>query len=232
MKRMNRWIKGIVDLIYPAECHLCGNQLGPDERFICGPCIETLPRTGYHRMKKNPMEERFAGQFPFEGATGHFFYTRDSSLAQLIQDLKYRGFPSIGDKIGQIAGEELFMSGFTTEIDYIVPLPMHFYKQARRGYNQTDRIAAGIGKATGLPVAKALKMNRERKTQTSLSKNERMKNADNLFSPRKRFDFNDKGVLLVDDICTTGATMGSAAKTLTDNFPGIRLYLFALGITF
>ena len=229
---MNRWLNDLLNLIYPAECHLCGHDLGPHERFVCTPCIESLPRTGYHRHKHNPMEERFAGQFPFEKATGHFFYTRESSLAQLIQDLKYRGFPSIGSKLGAIAGEELFTTGFLNDIDVIVPLPMYFLKQARRGYNQTDKIAEGIGKACGLPVENALRMTHRRKTQTILSQRQRLANTQNLFAVRKGVDLNGKGVLLVDDICTTGATMGAAAKTLTDAFPDIHLSLFTLGITF
>ena len=152
---MNRWIDDILNLFYPAVCHLCGNDLSPHERFICEPCVAGLPRTGYHRHKRNPMEERFAGQFPFVAATGHFFYSRDSSLSQLIQDMKYRNFPSIGNKMGEIAGRELFISGFLNEIDVIVPVPMHFFKQAKRGFNQSERIALGIGKASGLPVCNA-----------------------------------------------------------------------------
>ena len=178
------------------------------------------------------MEEKFAGHFPFIAATGHFFYSKDSSLSQLIQDMKYRNFPSIGDKMGEIAGKELFISGFLQDVDVIVPLPMHFWKQARRGYNQTDHIAAGISKATGVPVQSILKMVHTRKTQTMLSRSERLANASNLFAVRKKApDLNDKGVLLVDDICTTGATMSSAAKTLTDAYPGMRLYLFSMGVT-
>ena len=178
------------------------------------------------------MEERFAGQFPFVAATGHFFYSKDSSLSQLIQDMKYRGFPSIGIKMGEIAGKELYTGGFLSDVEVIVPLPMHFFKKAKRGYNQTDKIAEGISKASGIKVADALKMTRRRKSQTTLSRIRRLANADSLFSVREGFNLNNRGVLLVDDICTTGATMGSAAKVLTDAYPDIRLYLFALGVTF
>lgn len=229
---MIHWLKDMVNLLYPAQCHLCGQNLADSERFICNPCIEKLPRTGYHRNKRNPMEERFAGIFPFEMATGHFFYTRDSHLAQLIQDMKYRNFPSIGTKLGEIAGKELYTAGFLNDIEAVVPLPMHFYKKAIRGYNQTDMIAKGIAKASDLEVIDALKMVRPRKSQTTLSRNDRLINAKELFKAKKNIDLNGKGVLLVDDICTTGATMGAAAQALTDAFPGIRLSLFSLGVAF
>ena len=229
---MLRWLSDIINLIYPAECHLCGNDLAPHEQFVCTPCISSLPRTGFHRNPQNPMVTRFAGQFPFIGATGHFFYSKDSSLSQLIQDMKYRGFPSIGNKLGKLAASELFITGFLNDIEIVVPLPMHFWKKAKRGYNQTDRIAAGIAREIGADVVDALKMIRQRKTQTSLSQSQRLSNADNLFRPRKGIDLNDKGVLLVDDICTKGATMASSSKALTDAFPSIRLSLFSLGITY
>lgn len=229
---IRKWLEDLLNLFYPAECHLCGNPLAAHEKFVCRPCIETMPRTGYHRTPGNPMEERFAGLFPFVAATGHFFYSRDSSMSQLIQDMKYRNFPSIGNLLGEIAGKELYSTGFLNDIDYIVPVPMYFLKKAKRGYNQVDNIAKGLGNVTGITYLNALTMTRHRKTQTSLSKKERIENAKSLFSPRKGIDLNQKGVLLIDDICTTGATMASAAKTLTDTFPEIRLSLFSLGVAF
>lgn len=229
---INQWLNDILNLFYPAECHICGNALAPHERFVCTSCMESLPRTGYHRNTPNPMEQRFAGLFPFVAATGHFFYSKDSSLAQLIQDMKYRNFPSIGNKLGEIAGKELYVTGFLNDIDYIVPVPMHFFKKAKRGYNQVDHIAQGLGKTSGIEILNALKMTRWRKTQTALSRTDRLSNARSLFTSLKNIDLNHKGVLLVDDICTTGATMGSAAQALVDTFPKIRLYIFALAVTF
>ena len=229
---MNHWIKDFINLLYPPICHICGNSLAPHEKFICSHCIKALPRTGYHRKPDNPMEQRFAGQFPFVSATGHFFYARDTSLSQLIQDMKYRGFRDIGKFLGELAGTELFTSGFLSEIEYIVPVPMYFLKKAKRGYNQTDYIAEGISKVTDIPVLQALKMIRRRKTQTALTRIERLANADNLFAIKKAIDLSGKTILIVDDICTTGTTIAAAAKTITDSFPDSRLYLFTLGVTF
>lgn len=229
---MNRWLNDILNVFFPAVCHVCNSPLGPDERFVCTKCLSSLPRTGYHRVKMNPMEERFAGHFPFSKATGHFFYSRDSSLAILIQDMKYRNFPSIGRMLGEVAGKELYTTGFLSDIDCIVPVPMHFYKQALRGYNQTDKIAEGISIATDIPVSDILRMTRRRKTQTALSRAQRIANANELFKPKKEQDLNGKGVLVVDDVCTTGATIGAAAKAITDRWPQCRVTLFSLGVTF
>lgn len=229
---MIQWLNDILNLFFPAECHLCGGTLASHEKFICKVCEENLPRTRYHRKPGNPIEERFAGHFPFVAATGHFFYNRDSTLSQLIQDMKYRKFPSIGNKLGEIAGKELYTSGFLNEVEILVPVPMHYLKKARRGYNQTENICQGLASTTGLEVIDALKMIKRRKTQTSLSQSERLSNSENLFAVKKDIDLNNKTVMLVDDICTTGATLDSAAQTLTKAFPMMRLYLFTLGVTF
>lgn len=221
----------LLDFMFPPECHVCGAPLAPHERFACTHCLSQLPRSGYHRRDLNPMEERFAGQFRFERATGHFFYTRDSSLAKLIQDMKYRHFPGIGEMLGHLAASELFPTGFFSATDVIVPVPMHFMKQARRGYNQTHHIAQGIGKATGLPVSTALKATRAHNTQTSLSREERLENTSGLFKVKDRPQIEGKGVLLVDDVCTTGATITSAAEAIWEAEPST-LTIFTIGVTF
>lgn len=228
---MNHWLQDIVNFIFPCECHICGNSLAPHERFLCNHCLAALPRTGYHRNPRNPMEQRFAGQFPFVAATGHFFYSRESSLAQLFQDMKYRGFSKIGEMLGEVAGKELYVAGFLSDIDLIVPVPMHFLKKAKRGYNQVDHIAKGLSIASGIEVRDALKMARQRKSQTVLTRQQRMKNAENLFKVKKGMELEGKGILLIDDVCTTGTTLGAAATALTSAFPSCRLYLLTLGVT-
>ena len=150
----------LLNFIFPQRCHVCDGALAPHEQFICQACLDRLPRSGYHRRKLNPMEERFAGIFPFEKATGHFLYARDSSISVLIQDMKYRNFPSIGNYLGRLVASELYATGFFNDVDVILPVPMHFIKKAKRGYNQAERIALGVGEGTGLPVAMNLKMTR------------------------------------------------------------------------
>lgn len=228
---MRTLLTHLTNFIFPPECHVCGAPLAPHERFVCTHCLEQLPRTGYHRRELNPMEERFAGQFPFSRATGHFFYTRDSALSKLIQDMKYRHFPAIGDMMGSLAASELYTAGFFSDTDVVVPVPMHFFKRARRGYNQAYHIARGIGEATGLPVSTALKARRPHRTQTALSREKRLENTAGLFLVSDPSQLMGKGVLLVDDVCTTGATLASAAEAIWKADPA-SLSIFTLGVTF
>ena len=228
---MNPILADILDFIFPRRCHICDGSLAKHERFACTDCLHRIPRSGYHRRTLNPMEERFAGITPFEKGTGHFLYNRDSPLSILIQDMKYRGFSDIGDMLGELAASELFPTGFFTDVDLIVPVPMHFLKQMKRGYNQTHHIARGISVATGLPVSLTLKAVRSHKTQTALSREERLRNTSGMFRVADPSVIEGKHVLLVDDVCTTGSTLISAGEALAAARPSA-VTLFTLAVTF
>lgn len=225
------FLSDLLDFIYPRRCHVCGGNLPPGGRFVCQGCLDAIPRSGYHRRRMNPMEERFAGLFPFERATGLFLYSPGSPLSILIQDMKYRHFPAIGDMLGERAGSELFSTGFFTDIDLILPVPMHFLKRVRRGYNQTDHIASGLSQATGIPVSHTLRAVKGHRTQTALTREERLQNTKGLFKVKNRQEIEGRHILLVDDICTTGSTLISAAEGVWEARPSA-LTLLTLGVTF
>lgn len=191
-----------------------------------------MPRTRYHRLPDNAMERRFMGQFPYVRATGHFFYSRESGIASLMHDLKYRSFRGLARYLGEKVGEELLTTGFFSDVDVIVPVPMHWKKQALRGYNQTVEIARGLSQATGIKVAGNLKAVRGHRTQTSLTLRQRLRNTEGIFRLERPGEIDGLGVLLVDDVCTTGATLSTAAIELTAKAPSVRLSLLTLAVTF
>lgn len=229
---MKRWLNDFLNVLLPPVCHACGSRLAPHERFVCSHCLGQLPRTGYHRRQLNPMEERFAGQFPFDRATGHFFYTRDSALSALIQDMKYRRFPAIGAMLGALVASELYTTGFFSDVDCVIPVPMHWLKQMRRGYNQTVHIASGISAATSIPVCQDLKAVKSHKTQTSMTAEQRLSNTAGLFKLFNPQNIEGKRILLVDDICTTGSTLRSAAQAILEDAPNCKISMLTVGVTF
>ena len=180
----------------------------------------------------NAMEQRFMGQFPYRQATGHFFYSRGSELAVLMHDLKYHRFPGLARYLGEVVATELLPTGFLSDIDVVVPVPMHPLKQARRGYNQTIEIARGISRVTSIEVAQNLRAVKSHRTQTSMTLEQRLKNTQGVFGVRRPDELDGKGVLLIDDVCTTGATLSAAATALTEACPNIELSLLTLGVTF
>lgn len=222
----------ILEFIFPRKCHICGVTLGDTERYICATCLSRMPRTLFHRQPDNAMEQRFMGQFPYRQATGHFFYSRGSELAVLMHDLKYHRFPGLARYLGEVVATELLPTGFLSDIDVMVPVPMHPLKQARRGYNQTIEIARGISRVTSIEVAQNLHAVKSHRTQTSMTLEQRLKNTQGVFGVRRPDELDGKGVLLIDDVCTTGATLSAAATALTEACPNIELSLLTLGVTF
>ncbi len=221
----------IADFFLPRTCHICGCRLRESERVFCVRCVETLPRSLYHLMPLNPMERRFAGIVPFVRATGHFIYSRNSELAAAVHDMKYRQFPSVGRRLGEIVGEELNMAGFFSGADCVAAVPMHWWKKARRGYNQADFIVEGISEATGLPVADVLEASRAHKTQTAMTLQQRLANLSGAFRVKDSDALRGKGLVIVDDVCTTGSTLRSLAAEVSMAVPDCRIYLLSICVT-
>lgn len=224
-------IESMIDFIFPRTCHICGNRLGDGIRYVCPSCRGQLPRSLYHLMPVNPMEQRFIGRLKFERASAHFLYSSGTPLSRLIHDMKYRHFKGIGKELGEIVGRELFTTQIFNDVDMIVPIPMHLWKKAVRGYNQAEEIAKGISMATGIEVKTVLKASRPHKTQTSMTHDRRLNNLKGVFKTDPGYDISDKHILLIDDVCTTGATLTEAARTITEASPSTRISFLALAAT-
>lgn len=228
----------LLNLFLPRVCHICDTKLLDDEEFICGECISRLPVTGYEKYwlntsglntDLNPMEQRFAGQLPFDRACAPFFYTRDSALASLVHDFKYRGFSRLAFHLGKI-GASILPPEFFLHTDIILPIPLHWRKKFKRGYNQSEMIARGISSVTGIPVGGNLVASKSHRTQTSLSSEQRIQNTKDIFSVSEPEALSDKSVMIVDDICTTGATILSAGQVIAHRVNNVRLKIFTLGV--
>lgn len=223
--------KNITQFIFPETCHLCGNKLNGDIHYLCPTCLSDLPRSLYHRLPFNPMEERFVGKFRFERANAHLHYSPSSSVATLMKDLKYHQFKGLAKYLGEIAGKELFTTDFFDGIDYIVPVPMHFLKKAKRGYNQAQIISEGVSEITGIEIGNFLKATRSHKTQTKRTIEERRQNLKGIFSVATTLDLNNCHILILDDVCTTGATITEAAITILAAYPDARISILTIGAT-
>lgn len=227
-----RILSSILDFIFPRQCHVCGESLPRNVDYICASCLSHMPRTLYHRVADNPMERRFMGQFPFRAATGHFFYSKDSEIAVIIHDLKYRKFRGLARHMGRIVAQELITTGFLSDIDIILPAPMHFMKKARRGYNQTEEISVGISDVTGIRIAYNLKAVKSHRSQTSMTLEQRLLNVEGVFKVINPEELDGKKILIVDDVCTTGSTLSAISTVLVASVKNVEITLLTLGVTF
>jgi ComF family protein len=226
------WITRILDFISPRQCVVCGQRLAPTERSLCSVCLLHLPRTTYQfTPDDNPMVQLFWHLTPIRHAAALLFYEPRSETARIVYDLKYHDRPDIGEDMGRLMAGEMQLARFFDGINMMLPVPLSRKRLRQRGYNQSEQLAVGISDVTHLPVVtKALRRTHFHQSQTQLSRRERQENVENLFELRDGSMLQGKHVLLIDDICTTGATLLACCDALKAVL-GIRLSVLTFGFT-
>ncbi len=229
---MTYWWTRIVDFIAPRSCVICGRRLSPTERSLCSVCVLHLYRTTFQfTPEDNEMAQLFWGLLPVERTAALIYYEPRSETAALIYKLKYGHRPDIGEDLGRILAEEMKPAGFLDGIDILLPIPLSKKRYWQRGYNQSEMLARGMSEVTGLPViTKAVRRTNFRQSQTSLTRKERQENVEGTFVLRHPELLENKHVLLIDDICTTGATLLACSEAIR-SVKGIHISILTLGFT-
>lgn len=196
---------------------------------MCLGCDLDLPRLSFHRSDFNNIHRRLGHQCKVDRAAGWYEYRKGSAYSRLLIDAKYGDLPDLACELGRKCAAELKPEGFFDGMDVLAPMPMHWWKRLRRGYNQAEKICQGISDITGLPVVDALRA-RSHGVQARHSQGMRyaaMKDTMSLPHPGR---YTGRHVLLVDDIITSGASMAEAVRTLATASPSA-ISVLALGIT-
>lgn len=246
----------VADLVLPRVCVVCGRTLLLGETHVCTACAADLPRTFFAGQRDNPMAVAFNGLVerelggseangvptgpgslpatqPFSYAAALFFYRGDSPYSLIPQALKYDRNFEAGRHFARMLGRELAASSLFADVDAILPVPLHWLRRWRRGYNQAEVIARGIAEelkggtaASGtVPVlTRVLKRVRRTRTQTRLDAGGRYANVHSAFVADGKALASTKipadkagrplHLLLVDDVYTTGATLLACERAL------------------
>lgn len=208
------WIKDLFYLFYPRVCEVCNRPLVTGEDYLCTKCIADLPKTRCS-SETNKTHELFAGRFEFNKAYSFMYYNRDSQYAQLFYKLKYMHKSSIGFKLGKSMGYEIRNKELFPNIDYIIPIPLHWKRKYKRGYNQSEIICNGISSIINVPVNSLfLKRKQNNITQTKNQKWSRFSNVEGIFEIYNPDNIRNSKLLIVDDIITTGATIESICNSI------------------
>jgi len=222
----------VLDFVSPRLCVICGRRLLPSQPLLCSHCTLHLPVTNYYLSPlDNPMARLFWGLFPIERASALFFYEPKASTRELIYDLKYRGYPMIGEEMGALIARHYQPAGFFEGVDAIIPVPLTRRRRWQRGYNQSEMLARGIREVTGLPIlTDVLKRTSFKGSQTKRNQWERRENVDGVFRLVRPDDIRGKHILLIDDIITTGATIVACADELC-KAGDVKISVLSLGLT-
>ena len=224
------WIYDASMLIAPRQCSICGRRLRKWEKILCTSCYNDLPFTYIRGTRSNKVERIFWNQIPIVRANSFMYYTPHSNSNQIFLQLKYLNRPEVGRVFGRIMAMELIDTDFFQGIDAIVPIPLAKDRQRKRGYNQSEMLAQGISEITHIPVdTQSVKRVISNQTQTQLNARERKENVKNIFALNESHKLNDKHILLIDDVLTTGATLLSCAQEMA-NATNLKISIMTLGL--
>ncbi len=225
-----KWVvEELTHFFYPNNCVICQTKLLYQEMGVCLQCLYKLPKTNNFKEPDNKGEMLLAGRFPFERVASYSLFTKEGFLQTLIHELKYNGKPFIGEMLGSVFGSDLLGSKFLRPIDIIVPVPLHPKKKMMRGYNQAESFAQGLSKSTSIPVSiDELIRVINNPTQTKRTKTQRWENVQGIFEVVDTVAFENKHILLVDDIITTGSTLEACANALL-NCNNIKISIATIG---
>lgn len=208
-------LQHILHLLYPNLCLNCNKSLVQTERYLCLICQLNLPETNDHLVKENSVEKTMWGRIPFERAFSFLYFNQKGVTQRLLHELKYRGNEELAVYLGEIYAARIKQTAQNHGIDAIVAVPLHASRLKKRGYNQSFAFAEGIAKGLNIEnLSTAVERRKATDTQTKKSRAERWKNVSSIFCVTQANLLQQKHILLVDDVITTGATIESCGQEI------------------
>lgn len=229
MSMLSDMLKDVLSLVVPRLCPVCGERLHGGDAVVCPSCEITAPLTYLWVEPYNVMCERFWGLLPVERASAFFWYVEGSPWRKLIHNFKYNGRWRVAYDMGRWYGACLKEGGQFAEVDVVVPVPLHWRRHLRRGYNQSEYLARGIARELGVECdTGSVRRCRYNTSQVSHSATERWDNVEGIFKVRNAERLRGKHILLVDDVFTTGATIMSLGGEILSQVEDVRLSVAVL----
>lgn len=228
---IKRAFQDIMDFICPEICLGCGNRIHRyGERQICYDCLKKLPKVDHYKIEYNKIHDYFwVNSIEIEYGSCFLQFTKESPTQSLIHNIKYYGHPDLGVRLGRIAGQEMKKHGRFSDIDFIIPVPMHPKKQKKRGFNQAEKIGEGMSEILDIPIKNGILIKTKNTgSQTKMNKEQRMENSSKIFSYANKDLEDTNHYLIIDDVFTTGSTLLVCASKLKESRPNCRISIFAL----
>ena len=245
-----RGLRAAGEILLPRQCITCGRRLLLEEKHLCLECLADLPQTYFWTMSHNPMADRFNENIQkdietdeddglherYAYAAALFFYHSEAQYRLIPYQIKYHGNIRAGRYFGRMLGNRLASSELFEDVDMVVPVPLHWTRKWKRGYNQAEVIAGAVAEALGAPMRTDLLRRRKRTTtQTRMEVEDKRKNVAEAFvsTPSLADIAAQDGIrhlLLIDDVFTTGATLHACFAALRTVLPAsVRISVATLG---
>lgn len=218
-------IRGVLHLIYPPTCYLCGEPLPPDGSTFCALCQHLLledfhaacPRCGVTVGAHSQMEDGCP-----RCRKERFFFDQvlrlgpyQDPLREAILRMKKATGEDLAEVVGLLWAEHAASRLKQLAVDVVIPVPLHWLRRWQRGYNQANALARALAAKLGVPCRTHwLWRTRYTPHQTGQGRLARKQNLRGAFRAATRPELHGKKVLLVDDVLTTGTTCSEAARAL------------------
>lgn len=220
-----------LNIFFPKICLICRREVDEEKNLICIGCLSDLPLTDFSHRSENRLENSFVGRIPIRSATSLVYFHKKGVVQKLIHQLKYHNKQEIGRFFGNWLGEEMLRSQRFEQVDVIIPVPLHPDKQKKRGYNQVTTFAERLAVKLGVDLKSDLLIKTSvSKTQTLKNRKERTMHKENEFRLLESDFLEEKHLLLVDDIITSGSTLEACWAQLR-TVKGIRISLASMALT-
>jgi len=219
-----RLMRDVVDFCYPGICASCKGASAAGA-MLCAACLDrllALEKRAACWQCATPIAEPGA-PCPFCQRKGVPHYDHilrlgvfDGPLQDLIHAFKYQGRWAAGEYLAERLLAHQRISDLVASAEVLVPVPLHLFRQFRRGYNQATVIARYLAKSRHKPLARPLSRVRHTPTQTGIhSRQKRFDNVRDAFRLRNTRCIKGKRVLVIDDVMTSGATLQTVARALS-----------------
>lgn len=224
-------LQSVFQLFFPSFCSCCENTLLFNETIICTDCRHDLPFFDNKNFVSNPIQDAFMGRISLKYAGALFEYRKKGKAQKLIHNLKYKDRQDIGVFLGNWLGTILTHTNTFSEIDCIIPVPLHPKKKRKRGYNQLTKFGKALSHHLQIDYVEGILLRTSKtETQTYKKRLERFRNTETKFELIDNLAFRKKHILLIDDVITTGATVESCYQELIKT-PNITISVLAMAFT-
>ncbi len=213
------WNK-ITDFIFPKLCFNCQKRILKGD-LLCTECEDSLTflteicdHCGSYKDPKNcPTCQN--SDFVFDKARS--MYRFDHLIQTMIHEYKYNEITKFAHFFSLKAQQYFLEFQPFPKIDIIAPVPLHRVKKRARGFNQAELLTREIAKRMDFEhIPDLIKRKKFTKTQTKLSKKQRMENVASAFQVNSRYQVKGKSILIVDDVFTTGSTANSICRVVKE----------------
>ncbi len=202
--------------VFPRRCKLCGEVVALDEE-LCEECLNTEQisgeiclKCGREKEKCTCKKEHFSAEY--KGFCAPYYF--EGSMYSAVYRLKDSGYKELAPEMAKRIAECVKRNFGDTEFDVVTFVPMTEKRTRERGYNQSELLAAELSKELCVPCEELLIKTRSTKAQRLSGSAERKTNLYGAFEVKNVATVDNRTVLLVDDVKTTGATLNECAKTL------------------